>query len=527
MGVGDALGLNYQIPQSFIQSPQGQQAPQDTSVEAPEQADAPKGYLAHVEGLTDKYYDIGGKIRSYAQSMAKDYGIDVTKPDFSQPGGGEPFKTYQKLTAALQYTGNDLANSNDIDKTMRVLEAQNIIKRKPGFDPRQQASATMNPDDMFYSTQLDPGQEESNIRTRSATYDRGSSDRLNAATYDQQIQQLDDAVRLGKIDPVVADYQKKQLLANSHELSPSQLTDRTKGVKVPPGITILKKIVNLSQGVWNDGSYKPITKNGKVYLENAEMTGESVGQYATTDAKSGNTVYKPKIIKRWLKDPDTGVVSVEYQDAEVPDEVVSNKAGATATNFIANNSKYGDAGKTMDAAYNLGVVDDSGSVIPEALTPENAEQIKAKVRGAGQAASQSVKARVDRNISQLEKIDDPSWWKIGNNSVEFTLPDGKKLEVKKHRGKKEFYIPNPENYFDGGVDEDFENLSSKDIVQKLSTLGLYDSNLTDTQQPKAANKGGKTITSAKLQSLIGTPGYEGQTLQSLQDYYTSNGYTIK
>lgn len=487
MGLGEAAGLNYINPRSFIGGMQGQ-APEQEDIDPQELApqQKPGDYLAHVEGLTGKYYDTYAQLKSYAHNMAKEYGIDVFAPDYSQPGGGEPFRTAQKLQAALQYTANDLANSRDIDKTMMELRAKNQIKFKKDFDPTQQASATMNPDDMFYSTQLEPGQQESNIRARENVYDQSSSNKLNAATYDRQVRQLDEAVKKGLLDPEVAAYQKQQLLKNTPQVAYQQLIQRGGSGKIPPGISVLKKVVNLSSGVWNDGTYKPVVKNSKTYLENTEMAGESVGQYATDE--KGKTVYKPKIIKRWLKDPETGQVTIEYQDSSVPDDVVSNQPGATATNFIANNPKYGDVARTMDTAHSMGILDDTGSVIPQTLLPENAEDIKSKVRNSATHASAAVKARVNSVKAQLAEISDPF---IGNNSVGFKLPDGREVEIAKHRGKdnKTYYVKNASELGYSSKDEkSLENLTAEQVTDLLSSFGKFDNEVSIPETAKKAQE---------------------------------------
>jgi hypothetical protein len=87
----------------------------------------------------------------------------------------------------------------------------------------------VSPDEMFYSTELEPGQQESNIRARENTYDQGSSNKLNAATYDQQIRQLDDAVNKGLLSPEIANYQKQQLLKNTPQVAYQQLIPRRGG----------------------------------------------------------------------------------------------------------------------------------------------------------------------------------------------------------------------------------------------------------------------------------------------------------
>jgi|GEM_PF-5050267 len=480
MGIGEAAGYNYAIPQKFIgrQPQQVQQAP-DLPADDSDFSDVKQGdYLAHVEGLSDQYFNVTGLIREFAHDQAKK-GIDVTQPDYSQPGGGELFKTYQKLAAVLKHTANDLANSNDIDKTMQKLQAEGKVTQNPGFDPRQQMSATMSPNQMYTSTDL-------NQTTQNAATDLGQAYYTNA-----DAQAKNQTVR----NPLIDFYQKRmqedpgnaQYYANQIAALPKATAQTAYqqliphgggGSKVPPGVSVLKKITNLSSGVWSDGSYKPVVVGSKTYLENKEMTGESLGQYMSTD-KKGNVSYKPKIISRWLKNPDTGEVEIEYQDPEVPNDVVSGSPGSTATNFIANNPKYGDVAKTMDIANSLGILDEAGNVDAShpAITPANAEEIKAKVRSAGKDKSAALSARVKKDLEQLNNLKTHLW---GNDRVTYKLPNGGIVEVKTV-GDGKFDIIDPETV--GLNKTDAQGLTAQEILDTIGDLGVFDD--THTTDPKA------------------------------------------
>jgi hypothetical protein len=494
MGRGDALGLDFQIPQNFIgQQQQAIQAP--VAEEAVIQNPVKQGdYLAHVEGLSDKYYETAGILKAFAHDQAKK-GVDVTQPDYSQPGGGELFKTFQKLSAVLTHTANDLANSNDIDKTYAKLEAEGKVTRNAGFNPRKQMSATMNPNQMYTSTDLN--QATQNAATDlSQTYYTGR----DAEAKNQSVRNplIDFYQRRIQEDPDNAQYYQNQIAAlprATAQTAYQQLIPRGAGKgagKVPPGVTVLKKIVNLSSGVWNDGTFKPITKDGKVYLENKEMTGESVGQYSTTD-KNGMAVYKPKIIKRWLKDPETNVVTIEYQDPEVPADISSNQPGAIATNFISNNPKYGDVAKTMDIANSLGITDDTGSVIPETLTPVNADEIKAK----GVDIASRFKKIVDSQMEKLKAIKPTGRFNPWNTSETIKLPNGKEIVVYK-KSKDNYFIDNPEDViteeYPNGVEE-LKDLSASEVTDWLMKAGLAESASTIDSTPQ------QTLTPRQAQAL--------------------------
>ncbi len=209
MGLGDAIGLDYKIPQAFIgQQAQIQQAPQMAEDNTPD-TDPKHPYLAHVEGLTDKYYETAGLLKSFVHDQAKK-GVDVTQPDYSQPGGGELFKTYHKLDAVLQHTANDLANSNDIDKTMRQLYAENKITYNPGFDPTKQMSAETDPREMFTPTGLAPATQNAANDLAQTYYTQRDANTKNQAVRNPLI---DFYEKRAKEDPKNARYYEQQIAA--------------------------------------------------------------------------------------------------------------------------------------------------------------------------------------------------------------------------------------------------------------------------------------------------------------------------
>jgi len=471
--VGNTTEFGYDIPLNQPYQPQQQdyQQQQQGQYQLPELSKDP---LAERGQITSDLYNNYGLIKSYIQDMLSK-GIDPTVPDYSQPGGGLPFITYHKLEAGVMHATNALKGEFENEKQTRQLELTGKSRLKRGVD--RNSLYASNPNN-FYSTEPAPFVEEANKRLNTPTYTGRDERNFNQAYLDPNIQRIDQMVQQGMMSPEEGEFQKANLQKNIHQTAYQQLIPRGgSNGKVPPGVSVLKKVVNLSSGVWNDGTHKSVVVDGKVYQANNEMAGESTGQYMYTDDK-GKVSYKPKIISRWLKDPETGEVKIQYEDPEIPDETVSNKPGSLATNFIANNPKYGDVAKTMDVAHSMGILDDTGSVIPETLTPDNAEEIKAKVRNSGKAAASRVNARVAKIKDQLSKIENPT---LGHNTIGFKLPNGVEIEVGKHKlTSDKFFIENPEDIFDNADKKSVENLSLDDVVKLLSDAGLFENNLTES-----------------------------------------------
>ncbi len=475
---GDASALNFQIPQAFIGGQEVQQPP--SSIEPQNPLQNPAQLLAHREGLTRQYYDLNGKLDAYVTSMAKDNGIDVTKPDFTQPGGGEAFNTFQQLSSALLYTANDLQRSAKIDDAILQNAAQGNIRMQAGYDPKTQLSSQMSPEEMFYSTKLDEPVRQINDFLNKDFYT--SADAAAANQQGDKLKMYYD--NLIKSNPQNAPYYQSQKAAigtatKKTPYSAFQQNGRG-GQGGNAGIAVLQKITNLSKGVWTPGTYKPVTKAGKTYIENSEMVGDSMGQYITY--KDGQPVYKPKIVKRWLKDPNTGDVFIEFQDPSIPMEKASNQPGSSVTaTFMSNNAKYGDSAKMLDKADQLGILDDTGSSVDEMLMPGDYKQIQEGIRNSAKDQATAVDSEVTKVKSLLAKPEH-HWYKP-NTVVPFTLPDGKGTIKIEKTGDSEFEISNYKDFL-GGKKSDYEGLTEEAVINILSELGYFDQFVSSPVAPE-------------------------------------------
>jgi len=121
MALGQSIGLNYNIPQvqggGFIQP--GQAEMEATQAFAPANAQPMLPDLnqdmAYKEKINDHLFNSYATLKRFTEDM-NSKGIDVTKPDYSQPGGGELFKTYKKMEADIYMTAEDLKRESDFEK---------------------------------------------------------------------------------------------------------------------------------------------------------------------------------------------------------------------------------------------------------------------------------------------------------------------------------------------------------------------------------------------------------------------------
>lgn len=518
-GIPIQSSLDYEIPQNFISRDQGQL--QQPAVEPSSdlgKIDDPAHPLAARGKLTSDYYNNYSQLSQYAKSMAKDFGIDIFKPDYTQEGGGHPFQLAQKLQANIMYASNALRNEFEAEKERRKSIDEGKILRKHGIDYNN--TLAYSDDNNFIPTAALPGIAEANKRGAEDTFDPQSAARIN-----QQIQaqagQIDQLVQAGQLTPEEGQLQKSYLVKNSYKLSPSQLTDEGgNGKAVKSMIPLYERVTNVTRGAFDNG--KNAIVRGQQYLASDVLSGDNYGDYNTTrtDKLGNETVAKvPKIIKRLLKD-SSGRVFIEFQNHNIPLEEVSNSDPAEVFRRLveSNSGKYGGVG-ALPAFYQelekKGYTDQSRAVHPSTVYGEGtAEKTNPRPESA------QVKAILDfdkKRFNELEggKIKD-FYADTPNGKYHFKYDEDKgvSLENWKNLGFK--------SKIDNLSYEEYLNLMDKVHYHSQFVLPKNENPKTQTTTPTQ-----KAITKTQLKSLIGKPGYEGYDEKELTDYYKSQGFKIQ
>src|SRR5882672_862717 len=294
--------LDYEIPQSFINRDQvPQQENQVTPSNDIGQIEDPAHPLASRGKLTSDYYNNYAQLEQYAKAMAKDFGVDIFKPDYTQEGGGHSFQLGQKLQANVMYASNALRNEFEAEKEKRKAIDEGKILRKHGIDYNN-TLAYSNADN-FIPTKEMPGITEANIRGREDTYDPQSAARIN-----QQIQaqanQIDHLVQTGQLSPEEGDLQKSYLVKNTYKIAPSMFDDANgHGKAVKTMIPLYEHAANITRGAFDSGKDKVI--RGKHYIASDVFSGDNYGEIQLPKRdKLGNStmVEVKKKIKGVLKD---------------------------------------------------------------------------------------------------------------------------------------------------------------------------------------------------------------------------------
>src|SRR5688572_17806609 len=167
--------------------------------------------IATVENLTDNYHNAYQTMKDYVGEMAKEYGVDVTKPNWKVKGGDLMHQAYQKFDAALRIAANDLSQYKktleDEDKAVR----EGRFMRAPGFDPRAEGALHASAQERGFATDLLP-QVDAAIKQLAIT--RMSDPKAVEATEKYKnatMNELDQMVSQGIISPAQADFNKKAL----------------------------------------------------------------------------------------------------------------------------------------------------------------------------------------------------------------------------------------------------------------------------------------------------------------------------
>lgn len=513
--------LDYEIPQSFISRNQGQ--PQEEQVDPSNdigKIEDPVHPLAARGKLTSDYYNNYAQLEQYAKSMAKDFGVDIFKPDYTQEGGGHAFQLAQKLQANIMYAANALRNEFGAEKDRRKSIDEGKLLRKHGVDYNN--TLAYSDDNNFTPTAALPGITEANVRGREDTYDPQSAARIN-----QQIQaqsaQIDQLVQSGQLSPEEGQLQKSYLIKNTYKIAPSMFDDANgHGKPVKTMIPLYEHAANITRGAFDSGKDKVV--RGKHYITSDVFSGDNYGEVQLPKKdKLGNStmVEVKKKIKGVLKD-SSGKVFLEFEDPEIPlEEVSSQNPDEVFRKLVESNSgKYGGAGSLpafYDELQKKGYLRQDRTVHP------------GTVYGEGTVEKTNVKPKYQDYLDFLMKEDKKVYDSTENgDEFEKTAPTGK-LKFKR-TDKKGLYL---ENWKEFGYTKQPDHLDYDSYQNVLDDQGYHQAfidklNRNATSSPaNSSTAKSKTITSAQLKSFIGKPGYEGYDEKELADYYKSQGYTIQ
>jgi len=508
MAIGNVQGLDYALPQQrYI----GQQASGAAPAGVAPQIGLPdlNDDYANVQGITDEFINTVGQLKSYTHDMAKKYKIDVTEPDYAQPGGGQPYRTFQELSAKAILTGKDLKKRMTDNTAIQTgylkgeVLPQGDYENAP-LDASIQERAT--PLNILEDVRLA-------AQALSRPYDtKAGADRANLTIRDPLKAKY---TQLIKDDPDNAAFYQRQIDSiPTANWEPPQFNPNTgDGPKKNNGAILIKEITNIAQGRWKPGDYtKSTDENGDPVFINKARNGRQYGEFPITTGVGPQKQERKvkRILDHWEKKSDGSVWAVFQQTEkghEIPPQRVDNiNSGSVAEGFFSNVTSYGRA---LEEAQVEGWVDEAGFVdydkVPseDYTTPDIAEDKK---------KTDTAKTEIRKSLTTATK-DKPLVLQVGD----------KKIEIKPNSWGKGHYIEV------NGVELD-ENLSEKDLFKYLKEEGYFDQVVNSapaatqpgTPQPTAKfkTKAGQVVDYAKLQQIATNGGYP-----SVEEYIKRNGLT--
>jgi hypothetical protein len=430
--------------------------------------------LADVEGLTSQYYDVYGKLQSLAQGMQKDYGLDVTKPDFTQPGGGLPFQTYQKLSGMMMTVSNKLGN--------RLKEQQQVAPYKY----TGQTTGSGEQGDPYVSTHLVPELMQAQKRAEDTFYTKGDAKQA----YEANIKPIEEelALKAASGDPFwVRQYEIAKRLKTTYQTHPSyfknEFDDQKAKLKAAAGATreigIARKLTAEKNGFWEPGSYEVRHGGGRTYAYKPAEQGLKGGVYQYTD-DNGNLKQISKIVDGWERGSDGKTYMIfkpESEEVALPETErklrVDNMTGDQLTAVLQQyNPKLGATNTLYQAMDILGHATDTGGLNEQSLFDASSGEGTFKgLEGKRGTLDTDLKAKqeVNTQLNQLldKAYEGTSWlpnWLGGRGEAKVKLPDGTELTIKPHKTLGKFFIVG---------DKDHEEMKKDDVIKYLEEQGYF------------------------------------------------------
>lgn len=464
MAYGEALGYNFRIGRDQI--PQPSQMAEQSITTDPEVGQYDKNDLLANRGkMTQDVYENMSILRNYAQELAKK-GIDVTKPDFTQEGGGPEHLAFLKLDAAVKHAANALKNEYTAEQQLRPLQAEGKIRYNQDADFSRLYA--QNPDN-YYSTAPLENVREANIRGRQNTYTPQDQARINSEIA-REASQIDQQVAQGVLSQQEGELQKSYLVNNAYGTPASAFSDGGgAGRQAKSMIPLFERVTNQTRGAFEPTDAKPIIIRGKNFTASNSLSGDNFGeQQIEKEDKLGNRtlVTVPKKIKRTLKDKQ-GNVFLQYEDPDLDIEQVNNIAPDEVFRRLveSNSGKYGGTAALpmfYEELRKKGLLGDNRTVGSNTVFGETTPEIARQTIPDNPATERKL-ALVK---SDFEKLADPN-----SNFGQQKVNTRKGTMVFKYDEDEGVYL---DNFDDFGLAKKPTHIVYNDFLTYLQDAGFFD-----------------------------------------------------
>lgn len=489
---GQAGALSYEIPQHFLGS-----SPQQDGIEPSQQGIANQGayqqdaghqLLAEREHLTDNYYNNYGVLDSYAKDMAKK-GINVFEPDYSQSGGGEAFKTFQRMQANVMHGANALKVEMEAEKETRKLEGEGKARMEPGA--KREGLYYSKPEN-FYSTAVAPGVLESNKLLGDQFGTQGEASAANKQVRDYQLHHLQEVKKKlaaeGKSTTEIDNDIHALLTATNVNPTLAAAWARASARSTGSSYSsdLYKKVYNEGASNWVPGERGEKISEDGVHIVNKSPSGDAYGYYDFTNPKTKKVEPIKMVIDHLYKDVDNpSKTFIKFKDDNIPDEEIDNPSVYARKIFRFNENKYGDISKIMTQLDREGKLDEQTGDVNHALLA-NPQDLTDQINS-GRKKNQLYKRRQGELKKEITSLDTGTFG-IGRSYKDFDTSEGVVRVGKNSNGS--FYIKNS-----GPYKKTIDNLNWSQLHKELVSHDVYDDILTDEtpEVKKPAPHGDKVV----------------------------------
>jgi hypothetical protein len=300
-----------------------------------------------VEGLqyTDKLmqqsaaiHDRRQNLINYAKTMWKNYGIDVTNPDPSRKDAVIAKEVFNQEIANL-LTDIDIAKQGREDY-QKALAGQMAGTYQLNPISNEQYASTLSADQLGTSLAMDP-----TVAQATQQFGRGFRTPGQVQGAQAGVNQLGQVMGQQPVSPQRQQILQQQVANINPHLEPFAPKEDKGGKGGGGAANFVERFVNHKYGGGNWKVSDTYTKGGENWLESNDYSGTKLGKrtVARTDSKTGKEFEGDleAVIKKTVRNPDTGEVWVLFTNDQIPPERIDNVASNQVLETMsANNAKF-------------------------------------------------------------------------------------------------------------------------------------------------------------------------------------------
>lgn len=403
MPIGEATQQSFVIPDraEFQQDPIAVQSPSiDLNV---------LDGIEDVEGLTEGYYANFAKIRSL-QGILAQQGIDITKPDYSNPLSVKANQTFQKAFADLKLQGNKLKNSQALLAQYIADRQRGITRGVSGVEERigREAFSDLAREGVGVGSRVSQSAQNVIDQIKRTDFNtEGDVQRAEAAKQQalaQLNQRLDAEVSRGNLSSAEELKRDIEAIENVSPIRTQKIfaprADRSGGRSASAlsrSESLIRKVSNVLNNPSGDNFSKLniVAPSGAFYLGDNTFSGLKYGKYQDPE----KNVPRDRVIDKVLVDPSTGEYELQFEHGER--ERLNRSDVSAFIRGIADSGEY-KVSDLEEAARKLNIINRDGSWSPFGLVdPDvNVQESFSNVKDIATTEAQAV-GREQKSIDDL------------------------------------------------------------------------------------------------------------------------------